>query len=196
MLDGLPRLRGFKVSQVLRRAFILGCGARKDADGNRSRFRICQFSIQGNHIHLVCEAADANALSRGVQGFKIRVTRALNKLWHRRGTVFADRYHAEIKKTPREVRTCVAYVIQNARKHGVALPQWTHGVDPFSSAWYFDGWSDERWRRGLSPPEALPDAPGPPVAEAHTWLLRKGWRRWGLVATDEVPAAAAEGRAR
>ena len=26
------------------------------------------------------------------------------------------------------------------------------------------------------------------VAEPHTWLLRKGWRRCGLIRTDEVPA--------
>jgi hypothetical protein len=58
-------------------------------------------------------------------------------------------------------------------------------MDPFSSAWWFDGWKDNEWREGLLPPEART------VADAETWLLRVGWRRHGLLAIDEVPAATA-----
>ena len=188
--DGLPRLRGFELAKILRRALVHGC--------NKAGFRICQFSIQGNHVHLICEARDASVLSRGIQGWKIRVTRGLNRRWHRRGTVFDDRYHAEIMKSPRQVRAGLCYVMQNSRRHGRSLPAWAHGIDPFSSAWYFDGWWDQRWRHGLSPPPADPDAPGDPVAQAHSWLLTVGWRRYGLIAVDEVPAAgrANAGRAR
>lgn len=174
MADGLPRLRGFKVAKVLRSAFVRGC--------DQGRFRICQFSVQGNHIHLICEAADHTALSRGVQGWKIRVTRRLNRLWDRKGSAFDDRYHAEILKSPRQVRGALRYVLLNARRHRIRLPAWAGGIDPFSSGWYFHGWKDESWRQDVTP-----SAHNTPVANAHTWLLRKGWRRHGLIALDDVP---------
>ena len=176
LADGLPRLRGFEVAKVLRRAFVHGC--------NKGRFRICQFSIQGNHIHLICEAADATALARGIQGFKVRVARGLNRRWRREGGVFDDRYHAETLETPRQTHAALRYVLLNARHHNVTLPAWCHGVDPFSSAWYFDGWRDDTWRTGLSPPE---DGEGPSVAPAHSWLLRTGWRRHGLIDVADRP---------
>ncbi len=181
------------MSKILRRVFVYACGAPDSRTENRG-FRICQFSIQGNHIHLICEAKNQTALSRGVQGFKIRVTRALNKCWGKRGrprtgTVWADRFHQQIMKSPRQVRSGVCYVMQNARRHSVRLPVWAGGVDPFSSAWYFHGWRDDTWRCGVSPPRPDPDVPGAPVAGAHTWLLTVGWRRHGLVDAAEVPAA-------
>jgi len=47
------------------------------------------------------------------------------------------------------------------------------GVDPFTSGAWFDGWRGQ-------PPE--PDeAVERPVAPARTWLLRKRWRRLGLL---------------
>ncbi len=186
---GLPRLRGFAVSKILRRAFVHACGAPGSRTEGRG-FRICQFSIQGNHIHLIYEAKNQVALSRGVQGFKIRVTRALNSHWRgRTGTVWADRFHQEIMKSPRQVRNAICYVMQNARRHNERLPAWAAGVDPFSSAWYFHGWRDETWRKSVTPPQPDPDDPGDPVADAHTWLLSVGWRRRGLIATKEVPGA-------
>ena len=59
-----------------------------------------------------------------------------------------------------------------------------NGVDPFSSAWWFDGWKDDTWRHGLSLPSDKM------VATARSWLLAEGWRRRGLIAVDEVPPAA------
>ena len=65
-------MRGRRVAKALRRAFVYGC--------TFGSFRICHFSVQGNHIHLVCEAVDAQALAVGVKAWKTRVTRALNTL--------------------------------------------------------------------------------------------------------------------
>jgi REP element-mobilizing transposase RayT len=177
MLRGVPRLRNFELCVVLRRAFVYGC--------KKHEFRICQFSIQRNHVHLVCEAADNKALARGIQGFSVRVARGINRKLGRKGSVFEDRYHFEIIKTPMHCRATLCYVIQNARRHGEQLDPTFNGMDPFSSAWWFDGWKDNEWREGLSPPESRT------VAEPQTWLLREGWRRHGLLAIDEVPPAAA-----
>ncbi len=160
LVAGLPRLRGAGPAKVLKAAFVRGC--------DKGVFRICQFSVQGNHIHLVCEARDELALARGIQGWKICVARRLNAYWHRKGKLFDDRYHAVILTTPRQTRNCLVYVLHNARRHGEAVAT----IDVYSSAWYFDGWRTDQWRRGLDPPD---NPHGPPVAPAHTWLLATGW---------------------
>ena len=172
---GVARLRNFELCSVLRRAFVHGC--RKDG------FRICQFSIQGNHIHMICEAKDAQSLAAGVQAWEVRVARGLNRMLGRKGSVFDDRYHCEVIKSPRQTRAALCYVMQNARRHGEHLDRRWNGIDPFSSAWWFDGWRDQGWRLGLLPPEEQT------VAPAASWLLTVGWRRHGLLDLEEVPAA-------
>ncbi len=167
------------MAAALRQAFARGC--------RREDFRICQFSIQGNHVHLICEAADASALSRGMQAFNVRFARAVNRAMRRSGRVFAERYHAEILRTPRQVRNALCYVMQNARRHGEPTAGWVGGVDPFSSARYFDGW------RVAPALPALAEGLAPVVSPARTWLLTTGWRRHGLIGVDEVPAAGLAG---
>src|SRR5262245_58503844 len=134
----VPRLRNFELCAVLRKAFVHGC--------RKGQFRICQFSIQGNHIHLICEAQDNQALARGIQGWSVRVARGLNGVLGREGQVFDDRYHLEVITTPRQTRHTLCYVMQNARRHGEWIDRRFGGADPFSSAWWFDGWKDDGWR--------------------------------------------------
>jgi hypothetical protein len=87
---------------------------------DRFGFRLVHFSVQSNHLHLVAEAGDRHALALGMQGLLIRVAKALNKLWARRGAVFFDRYHARILRTPREVRNAARtwLVRLGWRRHG------------------------------------------------------------------------------
>jgi len=124
---------------------------------------------------MIVEADDRTRLSRGLRGLAIRVARAVNRALGRRGPVWGDRYHARPLKTPREVRHALVYVIQNAKKHARGV----HGLDPCSSARWFDGWSDE---------PAAGARECAPVARARTWLARVGWRRHGLIHRDEQPA--------
>jgi putative transposase len=177
MVREVGRLRRMSVAAVLRRAFVGGA--------SRDGFGICQFSVQGNHIHMVCEAESTERLSRGVQGWSIRVARGLNDRLRPSGKVFADRYHSVLLTTPRQVRHALCYVMQNARRHGEEPdPRWG-GIDPFTSAWFFDGWADDSWRAAVAP------ATGPPpVTGASTWLLTTAWRRHRLIGTRERPAAA------
>jgi len=181
MRRDVPRLRNFELAKVLRRAFVNGC--------RRDGFRICQFSIQGNHIHTVCEAGDRERLARGIQGWCIRIARGVNRIAGRSGSLFDDRYHVEVITSPRRMRNTLCYVLQNARRHGERLEAKYHGIDPFSSAWWFDGWANDRWRLGLEAPE-----PEAPVAPATSWLLTKGWRRYPTIAVTEVPVAGRGGR--
>ncbi len=117
-----------------RRAFsVVGRAIARAAD--RFGVTIVQFSVLGNHVHLVVEAPETTALSRAMQGFSIRVAKGMNTLMHRVGRVVGDRYHAHVLRTPSEARRAVMYVRDNFRKHMAAhgeLVSRTY-VDPFSS---------------------------------------------------------------
>jgi REP element-mobilizing transposase RayT len=168
----LPSLRRPKARSVLESCFRDG----KEREG----FRLIHFSIQHHHLHLIAEAKSALSLSRAARGLSIRIARHLNRLWDRKGRVFAERYFARPLKTPREVRNALRYVLLNGAKHdaarGVVL---AGGLDPYSSAPTFDGF------RGFDP-GALSEAKLP-VAQARTYLLRRGWRVHGLISLSEVP---------
>lgn len=158
----------------------------------RTDFRVVHFSVQTNHVHLLVEAQGANALARGMQALAIRVARGVNRAAGRKGKLWADRYHARVLRSPREVRWALAYVLQNARRHltsegGIVDPGW---IDPRSSGGGFDGWRDGGIAEGGGGQGADRPAPAPSIAAPRTWLLAVGWRRHGLLRHDEVPAAA------
>jgi REP element-mobilizing transposase RayT len=177
LLAAVGSLRRRRLIDAMRAAF-RGGKLKKD-------FRICQFSIQRDHMHVMSEADSNEALARGIQGWEIRVARRLNRKLGRKGKVFADRFHAVPIRSPRQLRNTLCYLLNNGHRHDEPLdPQW-NGIDPFSSAWHFEGWSHDRWREGLGPPRG-----DPTVAPAESWLLRVGWLRWGRIAVGEVPRAA------
>src|SRR5262245_2198436 len=135
----LPSLRRWRTFRELERAF----------RGGRERFgfRLVHFAVLSNHLHLVVEAEDARSLSRGMQGLSVRLARAFNRAVGRTGAVFAERYHARVLRTPREVRNTLAYVLGNARHHGVWLRR--GALDPCSSGRWFEGWSAMKRAVGL-----------------------------------------------
>jgi len=141
---------------------------------SRDDFRIIEFSVQANHVHLLVEADGTRALSSGVRGLAIRIARAVNRALGRRGAVWSDRYHARALTTPRAVRNALVYVLMNRRKHHGN----ERGLDPCSSAPWFRGW--------IVPLRAV--AGSPPVVRARTWLAAVGWRRHGLLGIDERPS--------
>jgi REP element-mobilizing transposase RayT len=165
---------------------------------HEARFRIVHLSVQRTHIHLIVEAENRVALATGMQAFGISAARNINRVVaersgeKRKGRVFADRYHARILKTPRQVRNTIAYVLNNWRHHGEdkleIAKDWV--IDPFASGVFFIGWK-ERDDKGYTyrPP---PGYIGFVVWQPSLWLLREGWRRWGLISTREVPGQGAE----
>jgi hypothetical protein len=147
---------------------------------------VVEYSIQGNHLHLMIEAEDKRALGRGMQGLKVRLARRLNTLFGRRGTMFRERYHCRQLRSPREVRHGLGYVLNNRRRHvGRTLARdW---VDPFSSAPGFSGWA----RRTVTGAGAVLELGGKPVTRAaRFFLLREGWRREGLLEPNGIPGPA------
>lgn len=145
------------------------------ASSNRHGMRIIQYSVQGNHLHLLVEADDRECVARGMNALLSPLARALNKLWGRKGKVFPDRYHDEVISTPTQARNALRYVLQNGKMHGL-VPRTS--IDLCSSAPTFDGWKQR---------PSIPAAPIATVAHATTWLLTTGWRRLGLLAIDELP---------
>ena len=153
-------------------------------------FRVIQFSVQSDHLHLIVEARDKSALSRGMKGLAIRVARAVNKLVFRRGKVWADRFFARALPSPRALKNALGYVLNNFRKHRA---EGGSRIDPYSSAPYFAGFRELRGRapcdiaarsdlplhpRGVSPPQSATEVP---IVSAKTWLGRVGWQRAGSV---------------
>ena len=166
-VEGLPSLRGrVEHAAIVRKVREARERAGRLKDG---RFRIVQYSVQPDHVHLVVEADSPEALARGAAGLSIRIAKALNELWKRSGTLWRDRYHAHVLRTPTEVYRALRYVFTNAHKHGCYVPP--GAPDPCSSGRFFDGWKDCA--------RAVVDPLVRPVVDAATWLLRVGWSRAG-----------------
>ena len=114
--------------------------------------RLVEFTVMGNHLHLIVEAESSVSLSRGMQGLCIRLAKALNAALRRRsGRVFADHYHSHLLRSPAEVANALKYVSGNAGHH---FGQ--RGLDWFSS-------QNPELRELLMAPAS--------------WLLSVGWRR-------------------
>jgi hypothetical protein len=143
------------------------------AAASRNGFRLLHFSVQSNHLHLLVEADTLTRLTRGVQGLAGRPAEAINRVLGRRGSVWAERFHGHALKTPREVRNALVYVLNNVRKHVPGV----RGLDPRSSARFFNGWR-------IAVARVIGMAP---VAKPRTWLAAVGWRRRGLIDVDEAP---------
>ena len=145
-------------------------------------FRVCHVSIQQSHVHLIVEAANRKALSRGMQSFTIRAAYAFHADDGGCGKIFAYRYHASQITTTRYARHALAYVLNNWRRHredfanGALVP--AH-LDEYSSAVSFTGWTIEFARHPTHVPL--------PVSLPQSWLLREGWKRYGAIDPHECP---------
>src|SRR6476661_157728 len=119
--------------------------------------RLLRFSVQGNHLHLLMEADDGDALVRSCCGLSIRIAKRLNKLMGRTGRVLGDRYHTRVLRTPAEVKRAIEYIRDNYKKHYLPDAKVAF-IDPCSS--------DSPDLRIVLP-------------TAKAWLAKVGWRRAG-----------------
>lgn len=171
----VPGLRRPRLVRELERSFASAC--------ERGDFRLVHYSILGNHAHLLVEAKDRNSLARGMMSVGARFSRAVNRVFRRKGRVLEDRYHVSVLKTPSQVRNALRYVLLNARHHAKRASKLVGRLDPASSGRFFSGW---RWRPTADGSTAHSLA-GAPVAKPHSWLLSKGWRKRGLLDPEEIP---------
>lgn len=173
LVAGLPNVREKEIYLAIEAAVRAG--------RDRFGFRAVEFTVLSNHMHFLVEAESTRALSRGMQGLKIRIAKAINRVLGRSGKVFADRFHTRALRTPTEVRNCLVYVLNNTKHHSkTPADRWAKRVvDPCSSAKWFDGWD--------GPVESLRISEVRPGAQPETWLLKSGWKRQGLLSPAEVP---------
>jgi putative transposase len=142
--DDVPSLRSSRRFAVIRGCFAAARGLHG--------LRLVEFAVLGNHLHLIVEAENNEALSRAMQGLCIRLAKRLNAVLKRRsGRIFADHYHLHILATPNEARNALDYVKGNARHHcGEEGLDWCSSQNP-------------EWGELLLTP--------------GTWLLSLGWKR-------------------
>ncbi len=166
---GLPSFR----AQTLFAAFEDGVRRTR-----RDDFRVVEFSVQDDHLHLIVEADDSDALARGMKSFSVRANRLFNAALGRgRGRVWGDRYHRRDLTSARQVRDALVYCLQNYKKRQRVrggVPR----IDPCSSARWFRGWTTIRQHV-----EARPR----PTEEARTVLLRTAWQKHGYIHPGEAP---------
>jgi len=147
LVDGLQSFR----SRQCHRAILPALEVARERDD----FRVVELSVQSNHLHLIAEADNRAALSRGIQALAIRIAKALNRALGRHGKVFAQRFHMHVLRTVREVANAVNYVLSNWFRH-TGREAGPDDIDRLSSA------GDA----------AL-------VVHPRTWLMRVGWTRAG-----------------
>jgi REP element-mobilizing transposase RayT len=184
--DGVGNLRARDTYHAIREATL--------SVARRDDFRIIHMSIQRNHLHLIVEADTKAALIRGIWGFEVSAARNINVALtrrtgrRRRGTVFADRYHASALTSPKAVRHAIAYVLNNWRHHREHAAPFAQDwkIDPYASSIFFEGWKErehEIWC--YRPPRGYEPLV---VWRPRTWLLKVGWsKHHGLISMREVP---------
>ena len=139
---------------------------------NDEAFQIVHNSVQTNHLHMIVEADNRQTLSRKMGGFMASFAKRMNAELGRSGEVWRERFFSRDITTARDMNNVLAYVFGNAKKHG-QIPHDAALLDPFSSAWTFDGWD----RPVELPPEELRWTP----PEPRTELLRRDWIAHGLL---------------
>jgi len=106
------------------------------------------------------------------------MAKRLNRAVGRRGSVFADRYHARRLTTPRETRLAIRYVLLNHRHHAPGAA----GPDPHSIGPSFGGWKHQ-----IRDMVLLATADPRTIARPKSWLLHVGSRRDGPISWTDGP---------
>ena len=101
-------LRAKRCLREIQRAFLVG---------RKSGFQVVHYAVLGNHVHMLVEAEDGRALSRGMQGLAVRVARSLQRVMGKTGSVFKERFHSRVLKTAGDVKRVRLYIANNARRH-------------------------------------------------------------------------------
>jgi REP element-mobilizing transposase RayT len=158
------RVRGHVWNLRTKRAWEIVSGA-VAASQKKFGFRVVMFTVMGNHLHLVCEAQDRQALAKGVQALEIRIAMRLNRMMGASGAVFLDRYCSRVLRSATEVARVVAYVRNQYQHH--FEPQGGRVAKAMA-----DGWRDPYSRSGLEVADVEEGVIRPP----RTSLLAREWK--------------------
>jgi REP element-mobilizing transposase RayT len=151
--------------------------------------RIIHMSIQKDHLHLILEADNHEALTRGMKSFLGSAAKRINACIvvdgkRRRGRVF-ERFHLELITNPHQAQRTLSYVLNNWRKHQECFDReaqhWM--IDPYSSANLFDGWLEREQIKPWSGYVSLR------VQPPTSWLLYEGWKKYGPISCFDIPSS-------
>ena len=96
-----------------------------EAGQERLDCRVVVYRLQRNRLDVLCEAENAELLSRCLQGLGIRVAKAINRLEGTRGKVFAERFRQEVvekrqvTKRAKELLTGTSGTLAPAKHRGL-----------------------------------------------------------------------------
>jgi REP element-mobilizing transposase RayT len=111
---------------------------------NRYSFRIENFTVMGNHFHLIIQPGKGESLSRIMQWILSVFAQAYNRLHGFSGHVWGERFFSRIIRTVREYLTTFDYIDDNPVKAGLSA---------FCGDWVFGGlFFRRRGIRGINDP--------------------------------------------
>jgi REP element-mobilizing transposase RayT len=166
---GIPSLRRKEFLHLFRRSL---------NKAKKFGLHVIHYSLLGNHIHMIVETRDNQALGRGMRSLGGSFAKAIQSKAGLTGGIFSGRYHLKAITNPSQMRRTLEYVLLNMCKHQDFLEH----MDPYSSARFFPHWrkllgarmndvieweletlSTALKEAGLSPP--------------RSWLATQGWMR-------------------
>ena len=81
------------------------------------QLNIVYYALQTNHIHLIAEAPNNQALTKGMRSLTISFAKRIQKLKQTQQTIQVERYHLHLLKSPAEVGNAIVYVLDNEFHH-------------------------------------------------------------------------------
>ena len=150
---------------------------------------VVHYSIQSNHIHMIVEAKSNLALGSGMRSLAGRISRLVRgrnegaRAGAEAGSVFRDRYHLHVLRTPSEMKTALAYVLLNTAKHLNLIEH----IDGYSSGMFFPQWQKllggkfrgliARTVKDLEKTIEFRLGTCEELNSPQSWLLQRGWTR-------------------
>lgn len=90
---------------------------------------VLDYVVTSNHVHLLVEDDEADAISTSLQLIAGRTAQEFNQRKGRKGAYWEDRYHATAIESGEHLLRCLVYIDMNMVRAG-AVPhpsQWAHG---------------------------------------------------------------------
>lgn len=107
----------FKVSTYIQNKPCLDILHLAIAKANIHGLTIIYFALQSNHIHLIAEAKDNQALTKGMRSLTISFAKRIKALKKLNEPIQIERYHLHVLRNPKEVENALNYVIYNEVHH-------------------------------------------------------------------------------
>jgi len=108
-----PKLKDLRRGKALVAAHLaLGRAA------NRNGLSLTHYAVGEDHVYLICEPRSGEDLSEGMKGLTVRFSKAINKVWRRKGSIFSERYVVTLLREPEELRRTLARLLYGDARDG------------------------------------------------------------------------------